>query len=70
MQRYARHQYLSRVGSVRIGIVMLALWGCESGSETSSSPMSATTVNIVFPRQAATLLEHSRPEDKIIGAPD
>ena len=61
MQRHARHQYLSRVGLFGIGIMMLALWGCESGSETSQ-PMSATTLNIVFPRQAATLLEHSRPK--------
>src|SRR5262245_2890140 len=61
MQRHARHQCLSGVGLFGIGIMMLALWGCESGSEISQ-PMSATTVNIVFPRQTATLLEHSRPE--------
>src|SRR5262249_25814536 len=61
MQCYARHQHLSRVGLLGIGIMILALWGCESGSETSQ-PMSATTVNIVFPPQTASLLEPSRPE--------
>src|SRR5262245_5784712 len=61
MQRHARRQYLSRIGLLGIWVMMLALWGCESGSETSQS-MSATTVNIIFPPQTATLLEHSGPE--------
>src|SRR5882672_4461024 len=61
MQSHARHQHLSIVGLLSIGLMMLALWGCESGSDTSQS-MSATTVNIVFPPQTASLLEHSRPE--------
>src|SRR5215470_10901176 len=61
MQRYARHQHLSRVHLLGIGIMLLALWGCESGSETSQS-MSATTVNLIFPPQTASLLEPSQPE--------
>ena len=60
MQRHATHPHLSTVGLLGIGIMVLVLWGCESGRETSQS-MSATTVNIVFPPQTATLLEHSHP---------